>query len=199
MTSVLNPFDAGYYNSDELQKFGFKSVGNNVLVAKDCSIIGLHNICIGNNVRIDSHTTIVAPNGYLNIGSYIHIGGKSYIGASGGITLEDFVGLSGGVSLYSASDDYSGRALTNPTVPSEFTNVKRAEIILSRHVIIGAGSIVLPGCKVGVGSAIGALSLVNKNLDSWGIYTGNPCKRLMDRKQGLLEKEALLIGSNITG
>lgn len=187
-----NPFDAGYYLSAELRTFGFRSVGDNVKVAKDCSIIGLHNIELGDHVRIDSYTSIVAVSGFVKVGRYVHIGGGSYIGGAGGVTMEDFVGLSGGVSLYSASDDYTGRALTNPTVPAAYTAVKRAPIVLGRHVIIGSGSIVLPGCAIGEGSAVGALSMVNKNLDPWGIYSGAPCKRLAARKHDLLEKESQL-------
>lgn len=187
-----NPFDAGYYLSDELRTFGFRSVGDNVKVAKDCSIIGLHNIDLGDHVRIDSYASLVAVSGFVKIGRYVHVGGGSYIGGAGGVTMEDFVGLSGGVSLYSASDDYTGRALTNPTVPATYTAVKSAPIVLSRHVIIGSGSIVLPGCAIGEGSAVGALSMVNKSLESWGIYSGAPCKRLAARKRDLLEKESQL-------
>lgn len=189
---MKNPFDAGYYLSDELRTFGFRSVGDNVRIARDCSLIGLQNIDLGDHVRIDSYTSIVAVSGFVKIGRYVHIGGSSYIGGAGGVTLEDFSGLSGGVSLYSASDDYTGRALTNPTVPTAYTAVKRAPIVLGRHVIIGSGSLVLPGCTIGEGSAVGALSMVNKSLEPWGIYSGSPCKRLAARKQNLLEKEALL-------
>ena len=189
---MRNPFDAGYYSSNELRDFGFLSIGENVRVAKDCSIVGLENIALGDNVRIDSFSSIVAISGYVKIGRYVHIGGGAYIGGAGGVTLEDFSGLSGGVALYSASDDYTGRALTNPTVPRAFTAVKQAPIRLGRHVIIGSGSIVLPGCEIGEGSAVGALSLVNKPLDPWGIYSGTPCKRLSARRRDLLEKEALL-------
>lgn len=191
-----NPFDAGYYLSDELRTFGFRSVGDNVKVAKDCSLVGLGNIDLGDHVRIDSYASIVAVSGFVRIGRYVHIAGGAYIGGAGGVTIEDFAGLSGGVSLYSASDDYTGRAMTNPTVPAAYTAVKRAPIVLNRHVIIGSGSIVLPGCTIGEGSAVGALSMVNKSLEPWGIYSGAPCRKLAPRKQDLLEKEALLMAAS---
>lgn len=193
---MTNPFDAGYYTSEELKDFGFLFIGKNVKVAKNCSIVGLDNIEIGDNSRIDSFSSIVAASGFVRIGRYVHIGGGSYIGGAGGVTLEDFSGLSGGVNLYSASDDYSGRSLTNPTVPAVYTGVKRAPVSLRRHVIIGSGSIVLPGCDLEEGVAVGALSLVNKNLQAWGIYSGVPCRRIAARKQGLLGKETLLEAEN---
>ena len=53
-----------YFNSDDLNKFGFKNIGANVSVAKNTTIIGLENISIGNNVRIDSGTIIAAKSGF---------------------------------------------------------------------------------------------------------------------------------------
>jgi len=153
----MNPFNPGYYTSDELRLMPFKSVGENVQIAKDCTIIGLENISLSNNIRIDGGATLACASGYLEIGSYIHIAKDCFLGCAGGITLSDFSGLSQGVKLYSASDDYSGASLTNPTVPKEFLNVKAMHLDIGRHVIIGSGSVVLPGASIGEGSAIGAL------------------------------------------
>lgn len=192
-TQPQNPFDAGYYAEGELRGFGFASVGQNVRIAKNCTIIGLKNISIGSHVRIDSHVTIVAGAGDLIVGSYIHIAAGVYLSANGGITLCDFTGLSQGVKMYSASDDYSGNALTNPTVPRKFLNVKLGRIVLHKHVIIGSGSVVLPGAIIGEGSAVGALSLVTKSLQPWGIYMGCPAIRLKARSMKLLELESQLL------
>lgn len=54
--------------------------------------------------------------------------------------------------------------MTNPMVPVEFTNVTHADVNIGRHVIIGSGSVVLPGVTIGEGAAVGALSLVKKGL-----------------------------------
>ena len=35
MTDKKDPFDSGYYQSNELKKFGFKKVGTNVKIAKN--------------------------------------------------------------------------------------------------------------------------------------------------------------------
>ena len=53
-------FDPGYWNSTELKNFGFKEVGENVLIAKNITIIGISNISLGNNIRIDGYTVINA-------------------------------------------------------------------------------------------------------------------------------------------
>jgi len=187
------PFNDGYYNENELANFGFKSVGTNVQIAKNSTIIGLKNITIGSNVRIDGYCAIVANgDGWLHIGSYIHIGGWCYLSAGDGISLEDFSGLSQGVRIYSRTDDYSGRHLTNPTVPEHFTSITQGPVILKKHVIVGSGSVILPKVTIGEGSSVGALSLVTKSLEPWGVYFGSPVKRLKGRSKRLLELESQL-------
>ncbi|NTU50382.1 MAG: acyltransferase, partial [Desulfobulbaceae bacterium] len=132
---------------------GFKSVGENVKIAKNCTIVGLENISIGCNVQIDEQVFIAANKGFLDIGDHVHIGGSSHLQCCGGITLDDFCGLSQGVKIYSVSDDYTGKSLANTTIPQKYKKLYISEVKLGRHVLIGSGSVVLPGVKIGVGSA----------------------------------------------
>jgi galactoside O-acetyltransferase len=174
---MLNPFNTGYYTESDLHDLGFKKIGKNVRIAKNSTIVGIENIEFGNDIRIDSYTTIVAAgSGFLRLGSYIHIAGYCYLSAMNGIVMSDFSGLSHGVRIYSSTDDYSGNHLTNPTIPAKFTGVVGGTVNLGRHVIIGSGSVILPKVTIGDGSAVGALSLVTKSLDSWGVYIGTPAK-----------------------
>jgi dTDP-4-amino-4,6-dideoxy-D-glucose acyltransferase len=183
----------GYLTSEQIVKLGFASIGDNVLLSDKASYYNCRNIWLGNNVRIDDFCVLSAGEGGIAIGNYIHVAVYCSIMGNGKITMEDFSGLSARVSIYSSSDDYSGFAMTNPTVPSEFTNVQHADVRIGRHVIIGAGSVVLPGVNLEEGVAIGALSLVKKNCRSFGIYLGVPAKRISDRKNDLLEKEKDLL------
>ena len=189
-----NPFDPGYYSEDDLRDAGFKAIGHNVRVAKNCTIIGLPNIEIGSNVRIDGYCSIIAAGGgALRIGSFVHIGGYCLLSAGEGIVMHDFSGLSQGVHIYSRTDDYTGKYLTNPTVPEKFTGVTGGQVVLERHVIIGSGTVVLPSVTIGEGSSVGALSLVTKALESWGVYSGCPARRLKGRSRDLLELEEQML------
>ena len=187
---TTNPFDPGYYNTADLRQFGFKHVGENVKISKDTTIMGLHNISLANNIRIDGNVVIIASAGTLDLGSWIHIGAGCYIGCAGNIAMEDFSGLSQGVRIYSGTDDYSGLSLTNPTIPRKFLNTKIAPVYLKKHAIIGSGTVILPGVIIGEGSSVGALSLVTKSLDDWGVYFGCPVKKLKNRSKRLLGLEA---------
>lgn len=190
--NLESQFNPGYWNSEELRNFGFKLVGVNVLIAKNITIIGESNISLGNNIRIDGNTVINASSGYLMLGDYIHIGGSCYLACSGGIEIKNYSNISQGVKIYSASDDYSGDFMTNPIVPIEFTNINHGLVTLSEHVIIGSGSVLLPNILLSEGTAVGALSMVNKSIGPWGIYAGVPAKLVKVRSRGLLNKQIQL-------
>ena len=186
----MEVFNPGYYSENDLKNFGFKSIGENVLIDKNCTIIGKENISIGNNVRIDGFTTITClRNGYLKIKGNNHIAAYSLVAATGGIVFERYSGIAHGVKLYSSSDDYSGKSLTNPTIPTKFKKEDIKPIHLCKHTIIGSNSVILPGVTIGEGTAVGATSLVTKSLDEWGIYFGTPAKRIKSRSKNILELE----------
>jgi galactoside O-acetyltransferase len=190
-------FQKRFYDEHELRAAGVAEVGENVRIHEDCNIHGLENIRLGSNVRIDAYATIIAT-GPVTIGSYVHIASYCLLSGGDGITLDDFSGLSHGVRVYSRSDDYSGEALTNPTVPAEFTQVKRGAVKLGRHVIIGSGSVILPDVTIGEGASVGALSLVTKDLPGWQMYFGAPARKIGPRSQKLLELEQQLLQSRAT-
>jgi acetyltransferase-like isoleucine patch superfamily enzyme len=195
---VSNPMKLGsrYLTEHDLADAGFRHLGKNVRISERCSMYGVENISLRDNVRIDDFTFISAVNGSLDIGSYVHVGHQCFLGAGRGIVMQDFAGLSSGVRIYSVTDDYSGQHLTNPTVPEEFTGASGGSVILERHVIVGTGTVILPACTIGEGAAIGALSLVTKDLAAWGMYAGIPVRRIKDRKNDLLELERRLRASS---
>lgn len=183
----LNP---GYFETLDLIAMGIGAVGQNVKIARNCTIVGLEQIFVGSNVRIDGPTTIVvSESAKLILGSFIHVGGGCHINASNSVELMDFSGLSQGVRIYSSTDDYSGNSLTNPMVPNKYKTVKVGAIKVGRHVIIGSGSIIMPNVEIGEGSCVGALSLVVKSLDQWGMFAGVPAVKIKDRSRKLLELE----------
>lgn len=178
--------DISFLTGPEVDALGFSSVGENVLISRAAGILGAQNISIGSNVRIDAFSLLTATDGFIEIQNNVHIASYCSLVGRGGVVLKDFSGLSHGVRIFSASDDYSGKFLTNPTVPSSRTNVKVALVQLCEHVIVGANSVILPGVTIGEGSAVGAQSLVNKSLKEWGVYSGTPARFVRARSNDLL-------------
>ncbi len=178
-----------------IEGIGFAAVGENVQISDRASFYGVERISLGHNVRIDDFCVLSAGVGGIEIGNYIHIAVFSSLIGAGNITLSDFCNLSSRVSVYSSSDDYTGATLTNPTLPPEYTSVTHADVFLGKHVIVGSGSVILPGVTLKEGVAVGALSLVTKDCTPFGIYAGNPARRISERKRDLLEVEKNFMAS----
>jgi len=72
-------------------------------------------------------------------------------------------------------------------------------VIVGRHAIIGTGSVILPGVTLEEGVVIGALTLVTKNCESYGVYSGVPAKKIKSRKRNVLEHERRLLQNGDSG
>lgn len=181
-----------YYSAEELKVSGLAAFGEDVRISKMSAIYNPERISVGNHVRIDDFCVLSAGDEGIEIGDYVHIAVYCSLIGMGKIKLNDFCNLSSRVSIYSSNDDYTGKYLTNPTVPVEFTGVDHDKVIAGKHVIIGSGSVVLPGVCLNDGVAVGALSLVTRDCQAFGVYGGVPARRIGERKRDLLVLEAQL-------
>lgn len=174
-----------FYSQKRLVKLGFKSLGKNVLVSDKASIYNHSEIELGDNTRIDDFCVL---SGKISVGRNVHIAVFCNVaGGDQGVTIEDFSGLAYGCNVFSQSDDYSGRYLTNPTVPDRYKIETKSPVHIGMHCIVGASSVILPGVKLAEGTSVGAMTLVTKNTAPWSIYFGIPAKRLKTRRRDLLE------------
>ena len=94
----------GWLTKEELRST-FKKFGKAVKVSRLALIIGGENVELGDNVRIDAFALILASNGWMTVGSNVHLAARTTFLAAGGIMIEDHVGVSFNSSLISASDD----------------------------------------------------------------------------------------------
>lgn len=184
-----------FLNRNAIESIGFAGVGKNVQISERASFYGAGRISLGDNVRIDDFCVLSAGINGIEIGDNVHVAVFSSLIGAGKITLSAFCNLSSRVSVYSSSDDYSGAALTNPTIPSVFTDVTHADVFLGKHVIVGSGSVILPGVTMEEGVAVGALSLITQDCKAFGIYAGNPARRIKERKRDLLELERMFMAT----
>lgn len=173
-----------FLSEQSLKEMGFKALGAGVKISDKAAIYNPELIEIGDYSRIDDFCVV---SGKVSIGRNVHIAVFCNVaGGELGVTLEDFSGLAYGCHVFSQSDDYSGKTLTNPTIPENFKKVLRAAVTLKRHVIIGTCSVVLPGVTVDEGTSVGAMSMVTKSTEPWSVYFGIPAKKLKSRKKDLL-------------
>lgn len=172
-----------------LADMGFAALGEDVKISAIARFYGAERIHIGNHVRIDDFCILSAGEEGIRIGDYVHLAPYAFAVGHAAIDLEDYTCLSWQAGIFSSSDDFSGRWMTNPTVPEAFRRPKHAPARLRRHALVGAGSLILPGVTVGEGAAIGAQSLVTKDCEPFMIYAGVPARPIKARRRDLLELE----------
>lgn len=186
-----------YLSELTLAAMGFAKLGKNVKISDKAAIYNADQMEIGDHTRIDDFCVL---SGRLVIGRNVHIAVFCNVaGGEKGIVMEDFSGLAYAVQVFTQSDDYSGKTLTNPTVPDNFKKEAKKPILIRRHSIVGAGSMVFPGVTLEEGTSVGAMTMVTKSTEPWSIYFGVPAKKVKDRHRDLLELEALLLEEEAAG
>ena len=184
-----------YLSSEQLEHIGFKFLGENVKISDKASIYEPEKISIGDNSRVDDFCIL---SGNIVIGRYVHITPMCLVaGGEPGIELHDFCTLAYGVKIFSQSDDYSGETMVNSLIDSKYKSEVLAAVVLNKQVIVGSNSVILPGVIVAEGCSIGAMTLLNKSTDAWGIYIGIPAIRLRERKKNLLILEQIFLEERI--
>jgi acetyltransferase-like isoleucine patch superfamily enzyme len=174
-----------------LETLGFTKLGENVLIHSTAVIVDCSGISIGDHVRIDPFCVLSAKR--IDIGSYVNISIHSALLGRAQIIFEDFSSTAPGATILSSNDDFLGRSLVGAVVPEELRGARHGDVTIRRHGIVGTGSVVLPGVTIGEGSTVGALSFVNRSLESWGVYGGVPARRIRDRAKNLIALEDQLI------
>ena len=159
-----------------------KSAGKNVIIGKTVRIRYPELVDIGDNVIIDDFTYISTA---LKLHNNVHISsGCKIIGGKGAcVEMKEFSTLAPNVVLSAGSDDYVS-GIATPMVPMEFKgNAIIGKIILNKHCIVGAGSVVLPDVIFEEGACLGALSLANKSLSEYTLYAGIPARPIKPRNK----------------
>lgn len=180
-------------HSGMIWRLGLKHVGKNVQISDKAVFYGGDYITIGDNSRIDDFVILSAGEAGIHIGRHVHIACYASIVGKGKVTLSDFSAISGKCSIYSSSDRYDGSLMTNPTVPEPYRQTYHKDVYLGKHVVVGAGSVILPGIVLEDGCAVGAMSLMTKvspiDRAYWKIWAGIPAKVIGNRQTDIFKLE----------
>ncbi|MDN6319348.1 MAG: acyltransferase [Marinobacter sp.] len=177
----------GYLSEAALEKMNFKKLGRGVKISDKASVYNSELMEIGDFSRIDDFCVL---SGNIVLGKYCHVAPMCLIaGGAPGVVIGDFGGLAYGVKVFAQSDDYSGETMIGPLIPPQYKREQFAAVLLERQVIVGTNAVIFPGVKIAEGCAIGATALVSKSTEPWGIYVGNPAKRVKARKKNINELE----------
>ena len=173
-------------------EYKFKHIGKNVSIGRNVFFRYPELVEIGDNVIIDEFCYFTTS---LIIEDYVHIAPHCSIigGKSSKLIMREFSGLSAGCRVICGSDNYLGEGLTNPTVPLKYRIKSKATIVeIRKHAVLGTSCVVHPGITIGEGTAIGSMSLITKDLNSWSVYKGIPASKYKNRDKDnilILEKQ----------
>lgn len=137
-------------------------------------------ITVGPRVHIDAFVKVKWAGGTAGIeigeGSYINSGTVIYSG--NGVTIGRYVLIAANCVLAPVNHEYKTRErliLEQRFAPS------RGGIVIEDDVWLGAGVIVLDGAVIRRGAVVGAASLVRSELEAYGVFAGNPARKIGSR------------------
>jgi len=140
-------------------------------------------IVIKSGVVIDSFVKIKAVGGtgdlFIGENSYINSGTVIYTG--NGIQIGSGVLIAANCTLAPVNHEYASK---DKTILSQRFMPSKGGILVEDDVWIGANSVICDGAIIRQGAVIGANSVVlgGEELESYGVYVGNPL-RLIKRRQ----------------
>lgn len=131
---------------------------------------------IGENCRfergINLHRALGGkPFENLVIGNNVYLGHKTLIDLSGEVIIKDKVIVASGCQIWTHSSFYEKGNIEGPQYGEHFGNV-----IIEQGAIIYSGVIISPGLNIGKFAAVGANSLVNKDVEANTFVGGVPAK-----------------------
>ena len=125
---------------------------------------------IGKGAHIYPGVKIWAPWNII-IGEKTGIASGVNLYSQGKIKIGNNTVISQGAHLCTGTHDYRIKGFPLFTKPIE----------IGDNVWIAADVFIHPGINIGEGSIIGARSVVDRNIDSWKVCSGHPCKQIKTR------------------
>ena len=137
-------------------------------------VVGAHSV-IDSFVRIKcaggTADVVIGDHCYLNSGTVIYTGN--------GIQMGHHVLIAANCTL--APVNHECRDRSRLILEQRFSPSKGG-IVIEDDVWIGAGCVLLDGTVIRRGAVIGAGAVVRGEIESYGIYAGQPLKRIGERK-----------------
>lgn len=182
-------FEGIQFMGDNIRK-NLKFCGEGVRLYPLCKMIRADKAELDNCCQIMDFVFIDAGAG-LKIGKYSTVTWNCIIEGGASAIIGDRVFIGPGSKLLTSSYKLNGYYAIEH-IPAGCHESFFGNIVLEDDAYIGAACTILPGVTVGEGAVVGANSLVNKDLEPWGIYVGSPCKKIGERQKPTPERQGLL-------
>lgn len=173
-----------------LYSVGFGShLGLRFKIAHSVQPANREYVKIGNSCLLNCQIVFESQGGHVSIGNNTNIGNSTII-CHDGVTIGNNVTMAWGITVYDhdshSLDAYERRRDHKriledtksgcPLMHKDWESVKAAPIVIKDDAWIGMNAIVLKGVTVGVGSVIGAGSVVTRDVPDYCVAAGNPAR-----------------------
>ena len=134
-------------------------------------------ISFGRGTVVKPFAVIQTQAGRISFGQHCAIGNFNHItNGTQDIIVGNYVRIGPHVTIMGGSRNYKSKELLIMEQGSYHKSVT-----IGDDVLIGAGVVILPGCQIGEGAVIGALSLVNGDVPPYAIVAGSPARVIGER------------------
>ncbi len=200
---ILNN-DSDYCNALRLEyyKKALKSMGENVIIEKNVTIINPQWVTLGDNVKIRQGATIIARGeGGVSIGNNTSIKERVFLDTeseeTGYIEIENNVYIGAGTTLYGHNGLFIGafsliaqnvtctpysHIYDDPNTTIYGQGGHSQKVSIGPDAYIGMGVDIMYSGSVGKGSVVGSGAVVVKPIPPYSIAVGNPARVIKERK-----------------
>lgn len=173
----------------EAVKARLKACGKEVKIFPMAKIVHPEHVSIGEHTRLCDYSFIHPEGGEVTIGKYCDFEPYSLIWGAGKMRIGNFVNFGPGMKIMGNMYDYRQGDIMVGTVEQTHAGIIADELIIEDHVYFGADVTVLGNVHyIGEGAIIGAQSLVNCDLEPWGVYVGTPARKIGERPRTAIDK-----------
>ena len=182
----MNNLEGLEFMGNNIRK-NLKFCGEGVRLYPLCKMIRAENAELDNNCQIFDNVFIDAGKS-LKIGKYSTVTWQVIIEGGAKTKIGDRVFVGPGTKLLTSTFKLNGFYAVEH-LPEGCQETEYGDIILEDDAYIGAACTIMPGMTIGEGAVVGTNSLVNKDLEPWGIYVGTPCKKIGVREKPTPERQ----------
>lgn len=172
------------HGTGEFGREQFARLGTGVVLEPGVLVFHPETITLGDNVYVGHNTML---KGYhrnaMVIGRDTWIGQGCFLHSAGGITVGRAVGI--GPMVKVLTSQHAGDDIGLPVL---YTKLDFAPVTIEDGADLGAGSIVLPGVRIGEGAIVGAGAVVTRSVPAYTVVAGVPAKVIRQRRERVGER-----------
>ena len=167
---------SGFYLRSLYFRQKARYIGRNVLIGQNVMVSKMSDLRLDDFAYLDRDVIIMCK---ASVGKRCHLAVGCFVSGGGELVIEDYASLGmKSVVLTSSDSAAKGYRASGPMVPMLDRRVISRKNIFRKDSFTGPLTLIFPGVVMNVGSVLAAGSVLRRTTKEWGVYLGNPAKRV---------------------